>query len=65
VLLAAKELLAYLLDGLHEDLNRVVDKPYAKQIEAAGRPDDGRYTVLCFRYCIVADTCMSVRRCGA
>lgn len=34
------ELLAFLLDGLHEDLNRVVDKPYVEQKDHAGRPDE-------------------------
>ena len=35
----AQELLAFLLDGLHEDLNRVRVKPYAPEADAAGRPD--------------------------
>lgn len=36
----SQELLAYLLDGLHEDLNRVRVKPYIELKEADGRPDD-------------------------
>lgn len=36
----AQELLAFLLDGLHEDVNRVHDKPYVEQSESGGRPDD-------------------------
>ena len=35
----AQELLAFLLDGLHEDLNRVTDKPYAELKDSDGRPD--------------------------
>lgn len=35
----AQELLAFLLDGLSEDLNRVVDKPYIEQPDSDGRPD--------------------------
>ncbi|KDO53670.1 hypothetical protein CISIN_1g0403851mg, partial [Citrus sinensis] len=34
------ELLAFLLDGLHEDLNRVKHKPYIKSKDADGRPDE-------------------------
>ncbi|CAN7937582.1 unnamed protein product [Ixodes hexagonus] len=36
----SQELLAFLLDGLHEDLNRVQDKPYVELKDSAGRPDD-------------------------
>lgn len=36
----SQELLAFLLDGLHEDLNRVKDKPYIKSKDADGRPDE-------------------------
>ncbi|KAK3218020.1 hypothetical protein Dsin_011990 [Dipteronia sinensis] len=36
----SQELLAFLLDGLHEDLNRVRDKPYIKSRDADGRPDE-------------------------
>ncbi|KAJ2889110.1 hypothetical protein IWW38_004834, partial [Coemansia aciculifera] len=35
----APEFLAFLLDGLHEDLNRIVHKPYIEVPDAAGRPD--------------------------
>ena len=35
----SQELLATLLDGLHEDLNRIVDKPYVVVPDANGRPD--------------------------
>lgn len=35
-----QELLAFLLDGLHEDLNRVKHKPYIKSKDADGRPDE-------------------------
>ncbi|XP_030197526.1 ubiquitin carboxyl-terminal hydrolase 15 isoform X4 [Gadus morhua] len=33
------ELLAFLLDGLHEDLNRIREKPYIPLKDANGRPD--------------------------
>ncbi|CAM8973220.1 unnamed protein product [Rhodiola kirilowii] len=36
----SQELLAFLLDGLHEDLNRVKHKPYVKSKDANGRPDE-------------------------
>ncbi|XP_076876132.1 ubiquitin carboxyl-terminal hydrolase 32-like [Brachyhypopomus gauderio] len=35
----SQELLAFLLDGLHEDLNRVHDKPYVELKDSGGRPD--------------------------
>ncbi|KAJ2487589.1 hypothetical protein IWW37_005186 [Coemansia sp. RSA 2050] len=35
----APEFLAFLLDGLHEDLNRITKKPYIEVPDAAGRPD--------------------------
>ncbi|KAF9587086.1 hypothetical protein IFM89_039694 [Coptis chinensis] len=34
------ELLAFLLDGLHEDLNRVKSKPYIEMKDANERPDE-------------------------
>lgn len=36
----SQELLAFLLDGLHEDLNRVKHRPYIKSKDADGRPDE-------------------------
>ena len=36
----SQELLAFLLDGLHEDLNRVKQKPYIEIPDDKGRPDD-------------------------
>nr|XP_017253038.1 PREDICTED: ubiquitin carboxyl-terminal hydrolase 5 isoform X1 [Daucus carota subsp. sativus] len=36
----SQELLAFLLDGLHEDLNRVKHKPYLNSRDADGRPDE-------------------------
>ncbi|XP_010267386.1 PREDICTED: ubiquitin carboxyl-terminal hydrolase 9-like isoform X2 [Nelumbo nucifera] len=36
----SQELLAFLLDGLHEDLNRVKQKPYIEVKDADGRPDE-------------------------
>ncbi|XP_067906463.1 ubiquitin carboxyl-terminal hydrolase 15-like isoform X9 [Heterodontus francisci] len=37
----SQELLAFLLDGLHEDLNRIRKKPYIQLKDAEGRPDEG------------------------
>tara|TARA_B100000795_G_scaffold265470_1_gene247346 strand:+ start:51 stop:1556 length:1506 start_codon:yes stop_codon:yes gene_type:complete len=36
----AQELLVFLLDGLHEDLNRVSKKPYVEDPEGNGRPEE-------------------------
>eukprot|EP01125_Pyxidicula_operculata_P001398 TRINITY_DN11291_c0_g1_i1.p1 TRINITY_DN11291_c0_g1~~TRINITY_DN11291_c0_g1_i1.p1 ORF type:complete len:854 (+),score=174.30 TRINITY_DN11291_c0_g1_i1:15-2576(+) len=36
----SQELLAFLLDGLHEDLNRIVDKPYITLKENKNRPEE-------------------------
>ncbi|KAF3785485.1 Ubiquitin carboxyl-terminal hydrolase 8 [Nymphaea thermarum] len=36
----SQELLAFLLDGLHEDLNRVKHKPYIESKDTPGRPDE-------------------------
>ncbi|XP_030511259.1 ubiquitin carboxyl-terminal hydrolase 8-like isoform X2 [Rhodamnia argentea] len=36
----SQEFLAFLLDGLHEDLNRVKQKPYIEIKDAADRPDE-------------------------
>ncbi|MQM01055.1 hypothetical protein Taro_033807 [Colocasia esculenta] len=36
----SQELLAFLLDGLHEDLNRVKNKPYIEAKDANGRSDE-------------------------
>ena len=35
----SQELMAFLLDGLHEDLNRIKRKPYVETKEANSRPD--------------------------
>lgn len=35
-----QELMSFLLDGLHEDLNRVIKKPYIEQKETHGRADE-------------------------
>ena len=35
----SQELIAFLLDGLHEDLNRVKNKPYIELKDSDGRPD--------------------------
>uniref|UniRef100_A0A2P2KY21 Ubiquitin carboxyl-terminal hydrolase n=1 Tax=Rhizophora mucronata TaxID=61149 RepID=A0A2P2KY21_RHIMU len=36
----SQELLAFLLDGLHEDLNRVKHKPYIEMKDWSGHPDE-------------------------
>ncbi|XP_064487275.1 ubiquitin carboxyl-terminal hydrolase 19-like [Ornithodoros turicata] len=36
----AQEFMAFLLDGLHEDLNRIQSKPYIENAESDGRPDE-------------------------
>ncbi|XP_010542043.1 PREDICTED: ubiquitin carboxyl-terminal hydrolase 9-like isoform X2 [Tarenaya hassleriana] len=36
----SQELLAFLLDGLHEDLNKVKRKPYIEAKDSDGRPDE-------------------------
>lgn len=43
-----QELLAFLLDGLHEDLNRIRKKPYIQLKDADGRPDKVVFLVLIF-----------------
>jgi len=40
----SQELMAFLLDGLHEDLNRIRNKPYVEVKEADNRPDEVRFT---------------------
>lgn len=35
----SQELLAFLIDGLHEDLNRITKKPYVEAKDSGGRPD--------------------------
>ena len=36
----SQELLSFLLDGLHEDLNRVMKKPATQGVESGGREDE-------------------------
>ena len=36
----SQELLSFLLDGIHEDLNRVKQKPYVETQDSDGRPDE-------------------------
>jgi ubiquitin carboxyl-terminal hydrolase 4/11/15 len=38
----SQELLTFLLDGLHEDLNRIKQKPYIELKDSENRPDDVR-----------------------
>ena len=41
----AQEFMAFLLDGLHEDLNRIQNKPYTETVDSDGRPDEVRMSV--------------------
>uniref|UniRef100_A0ACD5U6E7 Uncharacterized protein n=1 Tax=Avena sativa TaxID=4498 RepID=A0ACD5U6E7_AVESA len=45
----SQELLAFLLDGLHEDLNRVKKKPYIEAKNADDRPDE-EFAEECWNY---------------
>lgn len=45
----SQELLTFLLDGLHEDLNRIKQKPYIELQDASGRPDK---VLLCIHICV-------------
>ena len=38
----AQEYMSFLLDGLHEDVNRVKNKPYIEQVDSGDRPDEVR-----------------------
>lgn len=42
----SQELLSFLLDGLHEDLNRVKNKEYIELRDADGRPDQVSFSDL-------------------
>ena len=35
----SQELLGFVIDGLHEDLNRILNKPYVERKDSEGRPD--------------------------
>jgi len=41
----SQELTAFLLDGLHEDLNRIKNKPYVEEKEMEGR-DEAQVEIL-------------------
>lgn len=36
----SQELMSFVLDGLHEDLNLIERKPYVEDVESKGRPDE-------------------------
>lgn len=42
----AQELMAFLLDGLHEDLNRIRKKPYIEMKEEDGLSDEVRLILI-------------------
>ncbi|KAJ7399050.1 ubiquitin specific peptidase 4 [Pitangus sulphuratus] len=56
----SQELLAFLLDGLHEDLNRVKKKPYLELKDANGRPDS--YRVVVPMMGAISDLCESLSK---
>jgi ubiquitin C-terminal hydrolase len=35
----SQEFLTFLVDGIHEDLNRVKKKPYVESVDSKGRED--------------------------
>jgi ubiquitin carboxyl-terminal hydrolase 4/11/15 len=39
----SQELLAYMLDGLHEDLNRILKKPYIETTDDSSKSDEVKY----------------------
>ena len=46
----SQELMAFLLDGLHEDLNRIRKKPYVELKDAGNRPDEVRSLFFQYKY---------------
>ncbi|CAM9804058.1 unnamed protein product, partial [Discosporangium mesarthrocarpum] len=63
----SQELMSFLLDGLHEDLNRVHKKPYVEAVESGGRPDAVVAEESWRRYLmrndsIIVDKCMGLLR---
>ena len=46
----SQELLTFLLDGLHEDLNRIVKKPYIELKDNDGRSDEVRQNISALLY---------------
>ncbi|KAJ3441396.1 ubiquitin carboxyl-terminal hydrolase [Anaeramoeba flamelloides] len=38
----SQELISFLLDGLHEDLNRIIDKPYVEEVDGTNCKDIGK-----------------------
>lgn len=51
----AQEFMAFLLDGLHEDLNRIQNKPYTETVDSDGRLDEVGVFLTCeiSRGCLV------------
>lgn len=43
----AQEFMAFLLDGLHEDLNRIQNKPYTETVDSDGRLDEVGVHLIC------------------
>ncbi|BFZ59661.1 hypothetical protein YB2330_000675 [Saitoella coloradoensis] len=50
----AQEFLAFLLDGLHEDLNRILKKPYTEKPDSKETDEDS--------LAVLADTCWNVHK---
>jgi len=36
----SQEFFSFLIDGLHEDLNRIIERPYVNSVDSNGRPDN-------------------------
>lgn len=59
-----QEFMSFLMDGLHEDLNRVKQKPYTEAVEGNGRPDEEVASEAWRRHLLRNDSLM-VDRCQA
>jgi len=63
----SQEFCSFLMDGLHEDLNRVKDKPYVEDVEAIGMADE-KAAIESWRKhllrhdSIIVDTCQGMHR---
>lgn len=60
----SQEFMSALLDGLHEDLNRVKKKPYVEDVESDGRPDTIVAREAWHRYKLRNDSVVADTFCG-
>ncbi|KAK9089666.1 hypothetical protein Scep_028748 [Stephania cephalantha] len=60
----SQELLAFLLDGLHEDLNRAKHRPFTKSKNADGDPDEEEYwqNYIARNDSIIVDVCQGLSK---